>query len=214
MRLGWMVLAACHGDEAPVAPPAFATNVAEARVVEELEADGRQYVRVVEDSFDFWASLPPSPDVAVGDALWLGHGPEQKPFVSPASGRRFDAMIVIDDVAVASEAELAAFTVLAPPAGGRSIASVFAERAALAGATVKVRGRVVKASPNIFGTNWYHLRDGTGGEGTNDLTVTSDAVFDVGAIVVAEGPLTVDKDLGFGYRYDAIVEGATVVAAP
>ena len=123
-------------------------------------------------------------------------------------------MIVIDDVAVASEAELAAFTVLAPPAGGRSIASVFAERAALAGATVKVRGRVVKASPNIFGTNWYHLRDGTGGEGTNDLTVTSDVVFDVGAIVVAEGPLTVDKDLGFGYRYDAIVEGATVVAAP
>jgi hypothetical protein len=209
-----MALVACQGEEEPAKPPAFATNLAEARVVEEVEGDGRQYVRVVEDTFDFWASLPATPQVQVGDALWLGHGPEQKALRSEATGRVFDAIIVIDDVAVATDAELAAFTVLAPPSGGRSIEAVYAERAALAGQPVKVRGRVVKASPNIFGTNWYHLRDGTGAEGTNDLTVTSNDVVQEGQIVVAEGPLTVDKDLGFGYQYDAIVEGAKVVAEP
>ena len=208
----FLALVACNSDEGPAGPPDFATNVAEARVAEELEADGRQYVRVVEDDFDFWASLPSDPDVAVGDAVWLGQGPQEKGFRSPELDRRFDAMVVIDDVALATEAQLAAFTVLSPPEGGHTVETVFLDRDALSGQVVRVRGRVVKANPNIFGTNWYHLRDGTGGDGTNDLTVTSDDVVEVGQIVVIEGPLTVDKDLGFGYQYDAIVEGAAVTA--
>jgi len=57
---------------------------------------------------------------------------------------------------------------------------------------------------------WLHIMDGTGGEGTNDLAVTTDAVASVGDIVVVNGELAVDKDFGFGYKYDIIIENAEV----
>ncbi len=190
-----LALVGC-GDSEPDEVPAFATNVGVATVLERVDAGDRQLVRIEEDPFDFWASLPATPAVEVGDRLWLGQGPE------------VDDAIVIDQVAVATEAQIAGFERLDPPEGGLSIEQVFADRQALHGQRVRVRGRIVKASYDIFDTNWYHLRDGTGGEGTNDLTVTSDERFEAGQIVTFEGPLTADKDLGFGYRYDAIVEGA------
>lgn len=86
-----------------------------------------------------------------------------------------------------------------------AVAEIFAGSADLGGKTVKVRGQVVKFTPNIMGTNWIHVQDGTG-----DLTVTSSAVVAVGDIVLVEGTLTVNKDFGAGYKYDAIIEGATV----
>jgi hypothetical protein len=91
-------------------------------------------------------------------------------------------------------------------AGGLTIAEIFAQKDALKGQPVKVRGEVVKFSGNIMGTNWVHIQDGSGG----DLTVTTDAVVATGDIVVVEGPLTVNKDFGAGYRYDAIIEKASV----
>jgi len=73
-----------------------------------------------------------------------------------------------------------------------------------------VRGQVVKFTPNIMGTNWVHIQDGTGSGATADLTVTTSAVVATGDLVVVEGSLTVNKDFGAGYKYDAIIEGAKV----
>ncbi len=99
--------------------------------------------------------------------------------------------------------------------GSLPIEQVFAERAELAGREILVTGRLVKTSMGIFGTNWYHLQDGTGSEEaeTHDLTVTSDVEVKVGDVVTFRGPLTIDKDLGFGYFYPAIIEGAELVPA-
>ncbi|MFO7610312.1 MAG: nucleotide-binding protein [Candidatus Krumholzibacteriia bacterium] len=94
--------------------------------------------------------------------------------------------------------------------GGQTVAEIFIDAASLKDKTVKVRGRVVKFSPNIMGTNWIHLQDGTGAEGTHDLTVTSATAVKVGDVVLVEGPLSVDRDFGAGYRYPVIVENATV----
>jgi len=77
---------------------------------------------------------------------------------------------------------------------------------------VVVRGKVVKVSKAIMGKNWVHLRDGSGdpGKGTNNLVVTTQAVPKVGDVVTAKGTLYKDKDFGAGYKYQVIVEGATV----
>ncbi len=97
-------------------------------------------------------------------------------------------------------------------AGGVTVAELFAKKAELAGKIVKFRGRVVKASRMILGSNWLHIQDGTGAPGTNDITVTSKKDFAaVGSIVVIEGTLGIDKDFGAGYSYGVIVENATVV---
>ena len=97
--------------------------------------------------------------------------------------------------------------------GGKTVAEVFADKDQLAGQQVVVRGKVVKTRDNIMGKNWVHVRDGTGTDGTNDLTVTtSDPVPMVGATVVVTGQLSRNKDLGLGYKYDVIIEDAKVKA--
>jgi hypothetical protein len=95
--------------------------------------------------------------------------------------------------------------------GGKTVAEVFAEKDQLAGKQVVVRGKVVKTRDNIMGKNWVHVRDGTGAEKTNDLTITtSDPLPTVGATVVVTGQLSKDKDLGLGYKYDVLIEDAKV----
>jgi hypothetical protein len=99
---------------------------------------------------------------------------------------------------------------IAQPAGGTSIAEVWANRQALAGQTVTVRGKVVKFHAAIMNRNWLHLQDGTGqpGDGTHDLAITTNDVANIGDVVTATGTVGVDKDFTAGYKYGVIVEGA------
>jgi len=96
--------------------------------------------------------------------------------------------------------------------GGMTVAEIYAGKEDLADKTVTLRGKVVKFSPQIMGTNWLHLQDGSGDldAGTHDLTVTSSVQVSVGDTVVVSGPLTLNKDFGYGYKYDLIMESAAV----
>jgi hypothetical protein len=88
---------------------------------------------------------------------------------------------------------------------------VFAEKDALSGQKVAVRGKIVKVNAGIMNTNWLHVRDGSGAEGTNDLTVTTaGTVPNVGDTVLLTGTVALNKDFGMGYSYDVIVEDAEV----
>jgi hypothetical protein len=94
----------------------------------------------------------------------------------------------------------------------KTVADIFANATALNGKTVKVRGRVVKFSPGIMGKNWLHLQDGTGdpNKNTHDLVVTTNTEATKGEEVTVEGVLAANKDFGFGYKYDAIVEDVKI----
>lgn len=95
--------------------------------------------------------------------------------------------------------------------GGKTIAEVFAQKDRLAGQMVVIRGKVVKTNPRIMGKNWLHVRDGSGAEGSNDLTVTTvGAAPTVGDTVVVTGPVVLNKDFGMGYTYDVLIEDAEV----
>ncbi|HET6364429.1 MAG TPA: DNA-binding protein, partial [Nitrospirota bacterium] len=63
------------------------------------------------------------------------------------------------------------------------------------------------------GKNWIHIQDGTGdsSKGTHDLVVTTamDAAA-VGDAVTVKGTIYKDKDFGSGYKYDVIMEEATI----
>ena len=97
--------------------------------------------------------------------------------------------------------------------GGRTIAEIYADKTELAGEEVTLRGKVVKFLPQIMGKNWLHVRDGTGDAdaGTNDLTVTTASAAQVGDTVLITGKVLLDKDFGFGYKYDVLIEEAQVV---
>jgi len=93
-----------------------------------------------------------------------------------------------------------------------TIGEIFANKEALEGKDISVRGKVMKFSPMIMGRNWVHLQDGTGeaASGTNDLTITTSDTVKMGDIVLVTGTVVINKDLGAGYTYDVIVEDATL----
>jgi len=95
---------------------------------------------------------------------------------------------------------------------GYTVAELYAKKASLNKQKVTVRGRVVKVNPNIMGRNWIHIQDGTGdpAKNTYDLVVTSTDIAKIGDIVAIEGTLATDKDFGFGYKYDVIVEDSVL----
>lgn len=98
------------------------------------------------------------------------------------------------------------------PDGGKTVSEIVVGKADLSGKEITLRARVVKFIPNIMGTNWLHVQDGSGdaSAGTNDLTVTADVDVKVGDTVLVNGRLSVDKDFGYGYKYAAIIEDAKV----
>jgi hypothetical protein len=167
--------------------------------------------------------------VKKGQTLTIAVDMEQDAFESPTLKRTFDHIVFgslgsagtagVDLAAshrsqAAPPADLGEIRVApAPGADGRTVAEVHAQRAALAGKGVAVRGKVVKFLPGIMGKNWIHLRDGSGSADgkDNDLTVTTAAEAAVGDEVLVRGTVAKDKDFGAGYAYTVIVEGATVV---
>ncbi len=100
------------------------------------------------------------------------------------------------------------FSDLQKPEGAKTVAELFAGRKELSGKTVTVHGKVVKFSPEILGTNWIHIQDGTGEEGTNDLVVTSKDRAQVGDTVTMTGVVQADSDFGYGYRYELVLSEA------
>lgn len=93
-----------------------------------------------------------------------------------------------------------------------TVGECFDQAAKLNGKKVRVRGQVMKVSHMIMGKNWVHLQDGSGNplKNTHDLVITTQADPKVGSVVVVEGVLHANKDFGAGYKYDAIIEDATV----
>jgi hypothetical protein len=97
--------------------------------------------------------------------------------------------------------------------GGYTVGEIHDKHSELDAKEVRVRGTVVKYNAGVMGKNWIHLRDGTSSSsGANDLTVTTAEQAKVGDTVVVQGRVGVNRDFGFGYRYDVIVESATVDA--
>jgi hypothetical protein len=101
---------------------------------------------------------------------------------------------------------------IAKAEGGKTVAEVYAGKDALAGTKVTVRGKVVKTNAGIMGKDWLHVRDGSGADGTNDLTVTTapGTLPKVGDTVLVTGIVVLNKDFGMGYKYPVMLEGAEV----
>lgn len=93
---------------------------------------------------------------------------------------------------------------------GYTVEELFAKKDKLSGKKVTVRGKVAKFSSGIMGKNWIHLQDGSGKQGTNDMTVTTNDTAAVGDVVLVTGNLVTNKDFGAGYKYAVIIEDATV----
>lgn len=89
-----------------------------------------------------------------------------------------------------------------------TVANLFSNKESYANKSVVIKGKVVKYNSGIMNKNWLHIQDGTDSNGNYDLTVTTLAEFKVGDIVTLEGKIALDKDFGYGYVYDVLLEDA------
>jgi len=212
---------------APAAPATSAPGKS-GKVIETMDAAGYTYVQVDTGTEKFWAAAPQFV-VKVGDDVVVPEGMPMPDYQSKTLERTFDMVYFVPGVMVGGAANMSGDVPDGHPKtvvektdvdlsgikvveGGQTVADIFAKKAELAGKPVKVRGKVVKFSGGIMGKNWIHLQDGTGEAGSNDLTVTTQAMAQVGDTIVISGVLATDKDFGYGYAYAVLVEDAEVAA--
>jgi starvation-inducible outer membrane lipoprotein len=219
-----------------VPTPAAASGRFSGTVIETMNTAGYTYVNVDDGTKKIWAAAPEF-SVKIGDQVMVPEGMEMYNYHSQTLNRDFPIVYFVGSILNASNPAMATLPSAdmqkpaghppitrkaAPPeidltnvqkaTGGMTIGEIYADKADLSGKTVTLRGKVVKFSPQIMDTNWIHLQDGSGdlNIGTHDLTITSHVQVKVGDTLVASGALTLDKDFGYGYKYDLIIENAAV----
>lgn len=94
--------------------------------------------------------------------------------------------------------------------GGVTIADLYSKKESYAGKTVKVKGKVTKYTPAIMNKNWIHIQDGTEANGKFDFVLTTTGEANVGDIITVEGKIGLNKDLGYGYFFEVIMEDAKI----
>ena len=189
---------------------------------EVLNTTSYTYVRVKENDKDQWLAITRR-EVKEGETYYYMDGMEMKNFPSKELNRTFDSILFIDKFSdqpyVAQQTpsmttppgskksvpEKANVTV-EPVKGGVTIAELYANPKKYDTKTVLVRGMVTKYNDKIMGKNWVHIQDGTEADGKYDLTLTTDDEVKVGELVTFEGSVALNKDFGFGYSYEVLIE--------
>ncbi len=207
-------------------------------VLETMNSGGYTYIQVDTGKEKIWAAAPQFA-VKVGDPVVVPAGMPMTNFHSTTLNRTFELIYFVpgmagQDAAADAKPEPGAmgrglpqmppghppavaktavdFSGIAKAQGGMTVSEVITGKDKLAGRQVVLRGKVVKFLSEIMGKNWLHVQDGTGDSGTNDLTVTvaPETVAKVGDTVLVKGIVTTDKDFGYGYKYEVILEDAQV----
>jgi hypothetical protein len=190
-----------------------------------MHASRYTYLNVIEDDQDFWIAIPYT-EVSKGETYYFEGGILMHNFESREHDRVFETLYLVTGVSKtpdldhppagnhphASEHQVTPITNIEPVSGGTTISELFTDPSSFSEKTVTVKGQCVKVNRNIMGKNWIHLQDGSKDSGNNylDLTVATLEEVNVGDILVFEGKIATNKDFGAGYRYDLIMEEATL----
>jgi len=200
-------------------------------VAETINAGGYTYIRIKES--DIWIATS-TMEISEGDPIEYSGGAEMLNFHSKSLDRTFESIWFVQKVSLTGQdphqqaaarghapiptdgPRDAAIAAPAPGSiekldGGKSVEEILTDSAALHGQTVSLRARVTKVSENIMGMNWITLQDGTGTAPNDKLMAISSEMVAVGEVVTAKGLLQNDVDLGYGYRYAALLEEATFI---
>ncbi len=78
---------------------------------------------------------------------------------------------------------------------------------------LKLPAKSPDSIPGLWEKNWAHIQDGSSYGKHFDLTVTTQDIIPVGDVVIFEGTLVLNKDLGSGYFYEFLLEDATAKRA-
>ena len=196
-------------------------------VTEVLQAGSYTYLLAKENKKENWLAVP-SMIASEGDTYYYTGGLLMENFESKDFDRIFESVIFLEALYETPPSEVAKADPSATQHTGAvkdpkmnfkvdhledgiTIAELFSDKKKYEGKTVKIRGAVTKFNPDIMNTNWLHIQDGTDFEGKYDLTLTTNQVVETGSILTVEGKIILDKDFGYGYVYEILMEDASIL---
>ncbi|MBN1339827.1 MAG: hypothetical protein JXA03_10920 [Bacteroidales bacterium] len=193
-------------------------------VVEQvIQTTSYTYLKVNNSKEEQWIAIVRQ-EMQEGDTVYYEEGLKMTGFESPELGRTFETIFFVQNISNSpishnAREEMTGGQPGKPvlnrldiridiPEGVITIAELYANRDAYAGKTVKVKGQVVKVNTAIMERNWVHLQDGTADGQNFDLTLTTVHEPEAGDVVTYSGVLSLNKDFGYGYTYELILEEA------
>lgn len=215
--------------EAPGSGPATSgSEVHEVEVKDVLQAERYTYLEVEEDGEEYWIAVGKI-EAEKGERYYYTGGLLKRNFYSRDFDRNFETIYLVSRITPArgasrenggSALDQAMSKMNQPqikevevevPADAVALDDLFSDPAKYEGQTIQVRGQVMKVNNQIMNRNWVHLQDGSTMEGEKiDLTVTTDVMIPVGAVVTMQGVIALNQDFGAGYRYDIIMQEASL----
>ena len=204
------------------------TGMHEVKVSEVIQSSNYTYLKVAENGTENWIAVTRQ-EASPGQTYYYGEGLEMKNFHSKELDRNFETILFVQDLSAQPQAaaatmpnphgdEMGKVSVdqkgdisVAPAENGLSIAKLYSSKKDYSGKKIKMKGQVVKVNEEVMSKNWVHIQDGTKDGDHFDLTITTLDKVAVGDIATFEGTITLDKDFGYGYAYELIMEDAKLV---
>lgn len=200
-------------------------NLREVVVKEVLQTSSYTYLKFEEEGSEYWGAIPRRDDVVEGNTYYFDSFMEMKNFPSKELDKTFESIYFLESISdkpIAKVQEVVKekngspkvgnmeVEIIEPAEGGITIGELYANKEKYAGKTVKLRGLVVKFA-TAMEKNWVHIQDGTMNGGNFDVTITTIDVVDLSDIATFEGTVVLDKDFGYGYKYDILIEDAKLL---
>lgn len=188
-------------------------SVHHVEVLEVLPTEKYVYLRVYEGEDEYWIATGKQA-AEVGSKYFFRDGLLKTNFESKEYNRVFDKVYLVSKLVPENHAQdnisyAQSSKNITKVEGSISIKEVIEQASTLEGKEVQLTGECTKLNANIMGRNWIHLKDGT--KDDYDFVVTSDQAIPEGHIVTIKGTVGLNRDFGSGYRYDLLIENASIV---
>lgn len=198
------------------------------KVTEVIQSTQYTYLKVAENGAENWIAVNRI-EATPGQTYYYGEGLEMKNFHSKELNKDFETIYFVQDLSAQPagsgqalpnphgntlgkvSVEQKSGISVAPAQDGLTIAKLYGAKADYAGKKIKMKGQVVKVNNEVMGKNWVHIQDGTNDGDHFDLTITTMDKVEMDAVVTFEGTIAVNKDFGYGYSYELIMEDATLI---
>jgi hypothetical protein len=196
-------------------------------VVEVIQGNSYTYIKAEENMAEKWMAVSKQ-EVQTGTVYYYDEALPMNNFHSKEIDRTFEEIFFVNSVSTTPIAQAqmkpldghmgkvdnqqnSAIT-LEKQAGEITVAQIFANRSEYSAKEVEIRGIVVKINEQVMGKNWIHIQDGTSDNGNFDLTATSTDLPNLNDEITIKGKIILNKDFGYGYTYEVIMEDAKVVS--
>jgi len=227
LLLGFMVfLTSCQSKKSKSTDENLPEGVRKVTVEEVIQASSYTYCRATEDGEGLWIATSKA-DIKEGGIYYFKGEMEMNNFQSKELNKTFESILFVQEISdqpiSKTEPIMPQGQIMQKPSITKheitldkteediTVAKLYSDRESYKEKVIKIKGQVVKFSPNIMNKNWIHIQDGTEDNGNYDLTVTTLEEVKVGDNVVFEGKIALNRDFGAGYSYEVIMEDAKLI---